>query len=75
MSVVVEGIYRGGVIKLKNAVEAPNNSEVLVLFKNRGKTDKEKFIKSAGTWKDIDISIFDGILKSRKDLREMEFEL
>lgn len=75
MSVVVEGIYRGGVIKLKTVVEAPNNSEVLVLFKNKSKTDKEKFIKSAGIWKDIDISIFNEILKSRKDLRKREFEL
>lgn len=75
MSVVVEGIYKGGVIKLKTMVEAPNNSEVLVLFKNKSKTDKEKFIKSAGTWKDIDISIFNEILKSRKDLRKREFEL
>jgi len=75
MSIMVEGIYRSGVIKLKTAVEAPNNSEVLVLFKNRSKTDKEKFIKSAGKWKDIDINIFNGILKSRKDLRKREFEL
>lgn len=63
MSMVVEGIYRGGVIKLKTSVEAPNNSEVLVSFKNRRKTDKEKFIKSAGTWKNIDVSIFNEILK------------
>jgi predicted DNA-binding antitoxin AbrB/MazE fold protein len=75
MSIMVEGIYRSGVIKLKTAVEAPNNSEVLVLFKNRSKTDKEKFIKSAGKWKNIDMNIFNGILKSRKDLRKREFEL
>ena len=74
MSVVVEGIYRSGVIKLKTAVEAPNNSEVLVLFKNKSKTDKEKFINSAGKWKDIDINVFNEIFKSRKDLRKREFE-
>ena len=73
MNVVVEGIYERGIVKLKNEVKAPNNSEVLVVFKNRG--DKEKFLKSAGSWKDIDTDIFTDILKSRADLRERNVEL
>ena len=75
MSIIVEGIYKSGVIKLKSVVEAPNNSKVLVSFKNKDKSNKEKFVKSAGKWKDIDISIFNEILKSREDLRKRDFTL
>lgn len=73
MSVVVEGIYERGIVKLKNKVKAPNNTEVLVVFKNRG--NKEKFLESAGSWKDIDTGIFSDILESRADLRERNVEL
>ena len=68
MSVVVEGIYERGIVKLKTEVEAPNNTEVLVIFKDRA--DKEKFLRSAGSWRNIDTGIFSDILKSREDLRE-----
>ena len=57
----------------KTEVEAPNNTEVLVIF--RDKANKEKFLKSAGSWKNIDIGIFNDILKSRENLRERNFEL
>ena len=73
MNVVVEGIYEKGIVTLKTEVEAPNNTEVLVIF--RDKANKEKFLKSAGTWKNIDIGIFNDILKSRENLRERNFEL
>jgi predicted DNA-binding antitoxin AbrB/MazE fold protein len=73
MNVVVEGIYEKGIVKLKTEVEAPNNTEVLVIF--RDKANKEKFLKSAGSWKNIDIGIFNDILKSRENLRERNFEL
>lgn len=73
MSVVVEGIYESGTVILKTEVEAPNNTEVLVVFKS--KANKEKFLRSAGSWKNIDTSIFSDILKSRKDLRERNVEL
>jgi predicted DNA-binding antitoxin AbrB/MazE fold protein len=73
MSVVVEGIYERGIVKLKTEVEVPNNTEVLVIFKT--KTDKEKFLKSAGSCKNVDTGIFDDILKSRRNLRERNFEL
>ncbi|MCP5107134.1 MAG: hypothetical protein GY950_27355 [bacterium] len=73
MNVVVEGIYKKGIVKLKTEVEAPNNTEVLVVFKDS--TDKEKFLKSAGSWKDIDTGIFNDILKSRENLRERNVEL
>lgn len=73
MNVVVEGIYERGIVKLKTEVEAPNNTEVLVVF--RDSADKEKFLKSAGSWKDVDTGIFNDILKSRADLRERNVEL
>ena len=73
MNVVVEGIYERGIVKLKTEVEAANNTEVLVLFKN--KTNKEKFLESAGSWEKIDSGIFEDILKSRKNLRERNVEL
>jgi predicted DNA-binding antitoxin AbrB/MazE fold protein len=73
MNVVVEGIYEKGIVKLKTEVEAPNNTEVLVIFGDQ--VNKEKFLKSAGSWKNIDIGIFDDILKSRENLRERNFEL
>jgi predicted DNA-binding antitoxin AbrB/MazE fold protein len=73
MNVVVEGIYERGIVKLKNEVKAPDNSEVLVIFKN--KSDREKFLKSAGSWKGIDTDVFTDILKSRVDLRERNVEL
>ena len=72
MSVLVEGIYERGIVKLKTKVKAPNNTEVLVLFKV--KANKEKFLESAGSWKGIDTGIFDDILKSRKNLRERNIE-
>jgi predicted DNA-binding antitoxin AbrB/MazE fold protein len=68
MNVVVEGIYEKGIVKLKTEVEAPNNTEVLVIF--RDKANKEKFLKSAGSRKNIDIGIFNDILKSRENLGE-----
>jgi len=71
MNVVVEGIYEKGIVTLKTEVEAPNNTEVLVIF--RDKANKEKFLKSAGSWKNIDIGIFNDILKSRENLRERNF--
>jgi predicted DNA-binding antitoxin AbrB/MazE fold protein len=73
MNVVVEGIYDRGIIKLKTEVQAPNYTEVMVIFKNR--PDKMRFLKSAGSWKNIDTSIFSDILKSREDLRERNVEL
>jgi len=73
MNVVVEGIYKRGIVKLKTEVEAPNNTEVLVVFKE--KADKEKFLKSAGSWKSIDTGIFNDILKSRENLRERNVDL
>jgi predicted DNA-binding antitoxin AbrB/MazE fold protein len=73
MNVVVEGIYEKGIIKLKTEVEAANNTEVLVIFSD--KANKEKFLKSAGSWKNIDMGIFNDILKSRENLRERNFEL
>ena len=72
MSILVEGIYERGIVKLKTKVKAPDNTEVLVMFKD--KTNKEKFLESAGSWKGIDKGIFDEILKSRKDLRERNIE-
>jgi len=73
MSVIVEGIYERGIVKLKTEVEAQNNTEVLVVFKE--KTNKEKFLKSAGSWKNINTDIFNDILESRENLRERDFEL
>jgi predicted DNA-binding antitoxin AbrB/MazE fold protein len=73
MNVVVEGIYEKGIVTLKTEVEAPNNTEVLVIFSD--KANKEKFLKSAGSWKNIDIGIFNDILKSRENLRERNYEL
>jgi predicted DNA-binding antitoxin AbrB/MazE fold protein len=73
MNVVVEGIYEKGIVKLKTEIEAPNNTEVLVIFGD--KANKEKFLKAAGSWKNIDIGIFKDILKSRENLRERNFEL
>jgi len=72
MSIVVEGVYERGIVKLKTRVKAPNNSEVLVVFRSR--TDKEKFLQSAGSWKDIDEGYFNDILKSRGNLRERSVE-
>jgi predicted DNA-binding antitoxin AbrB/MazE fold protein len=63
MNVVVEGIYERGIVKLKTEVEAPNNTEVLVVFKDSA--DKETFLKSAGSWKNIDTGIFNDILRHR----------
>lgn len=73
MSVVVEGIYERGIVKLKHEIEAPNNTEVLVVFKD--KADKKKFLQSAGSWKNIDTGVFNGILKSRENLRERNCEI
>ena len=61
MNVVVEGIYERGIVKLKTEVEAPNNTEVLVVFKESA--DKEKFLKSAGSWKNIDTDIFSDVFR------------
>jgi predicted DNA-binding antitoxin AbrB/MazE fold protein len=73
MSVVVEGIYERGIVKLKTEVKAPNNTEVLVVFKD--KANKKKFLKSAGSWKNVDPGLFNDILKSRENLRERTSEL
>jgi predicted DNA-binding antitoxin AbrB/MazE fold protein len=73
MSVVVEGIYEEGIVKLKTEVEIPDNTEVLVVFKE--KKDKERFLKSAGSWENIDPKIFSNISKSRKDLRDRNTEI
>lgn len=73
MNVVVEGIYEKGIVKLKTEVEAPNNTEVLVVFKESA--DKEKFLKSAGSWKNVDTGIFNDILKSRENLRDRNVDL
>ncbi|MCK4762136.1 MAG: DUF104 domain-containing protein [Candidatus Aminicenantes bacterium] len=73
MSVLIEGIYERGVVKLKTKVKIPNNTEVLVSFKD--KINKEKFLESAGSWQGIDAGIFNDILKSRKNLRERNIEL
>ncbi len=72
MSFVVEGIYERGVVKLKNRLDVPDRSDVLVIFKNRG--SKENFLKAAGSWKNIDGSLFDAILSSRNNIRERGFE-
>ncbi len=73
MNVVDEGIYDRGILRFKTEVKAPHNTEVIVIFKNRA--DKKRFLKSAGSWKSIDTSIFSDILKYRKDLRERNVEL
>ena len=67
MSIIVNGIYDRGIVKLKTQVNVPDNTEVLVVFKE--KADKKKFLKAAGTWKNIDNAIFDDILNSRTNLR------
>lgn len=70
---LVEGIYQNGIVKLKNRIKIPENSEVFVVYKD--KKSKASFMQSAGSWKDIDTTIFDEILSSRKDLRQREIKL
>ncbi len=65
MSVVVAGTYSGGIVRLKNKVKIPNNTDVLVVFAERG--DKDSFLKSAGSWKGVGPDIWDDILASRKE--------
>ncbi len=73
MSVIVEGVYDSGIVKLKTKVEASNDTEVLVIFKD--KPDKEKFLQSAGSWADVDESIIKEIYESRRNLRERDIEI
>lgn len=70
---LVQGIFQDGVVKLKNNIEIPENSEVIVLFKD--KSSKANFLESAGSWKDLDTSIFDEILDSRKNDKERNLVL
>jgi hypothetical protein len=72
MSVMVEGVYERGIVKLKNRIEFPDKSDVLVIFKSR--KSKKNFLKAAGSWKNIDGNLFDAILKSRDNIRERGFE-
>jgi predicted DNA-binding antitoxin AbrB/MazE fold protein len=72
MSVVVEGVYDRGIVTLKNEVNIPDKTDVLVIINDR--KNKENFLKSAGSWTGIDLSIFDEILDSRKDKRTRGFE-
>ena len=67
MSVVVEGVQDRGIVTLKNEVNIPDKTDVLVIINDR--KNKENFLKSAGSWKGIDLGIFDEILNSRKDIR------
>jgi predicted DNA-binding antitoxin AbrB/MazE fold protein len=72
MSFVVEGVYERGIVKLKNRPDAPDRSDVLVIFKN--KKSKKSFLKAAGSGKNIDGSLFEAILNSRNNIRERGFE-
>jgi predicted DNA-binding antitoxin AbrB/MazE fold protein len=73
MSMVVEGVYERGAVILKQEVNIPDKTEVLVIFND--KKSKERFLKSAGSWKEVDDSIFDAILSARKDRRKRGFEI
>ena len=73
MSLVVEGVYDSGIVTLKSKIKIPDKSDVLVIFKN--KRSKKKFWKAAGSWKDIDDSFTEMILKSRKNSRERGFKI
>jgi predicted DNA-binding antitoxin AbrB/MazE fold protein len=73
MSLVVEGVYDSGIVTLKSKIKIPDKSEVLVIFQN--KRSKKKFWNAAGSWKDIDDSFTEMILKSRKNLRERGFKI
>lgn len=73
MSMVVEGVYERGTVTLKQEVKIPDKTEVLVIFND--KKSKERFLKSAGAWKEVDDSIFDAILNARKDKRKRGFEI
>lgn len=73
MSVVVEGVYDRGIVTLKNEVNIPDKTDVLVIINDR--KNKENFLKSAGSWKGVDLSIFDEILDSRKDKVEYIVDL
>ena len=66
MSVIAEGIYNCGVVRLKKKdIKIPEDSHVLVIFKDD--TNKERFLKSAGTWENVDDEVFTNILNYRKD--------
>jgi predicted DNA-binding antitoxin AbrB/MazE fold protein len=73
MSLVVEGVYDSGIVTLKSKIKIPDKSKVLVIFQN--KRSKKKFWNAAGSWKDIDDSFTEMILKSRKNLRERGFKI
>ena len=73
MSLVVEGVYDSGIVTLKNKIKIPDKSKVLVIFQN--KRSKKKFWNAAGSWKGIDDSFSEMILKSRKNLRERGFTI
>lgn len=71
MSIVIEGVYERGVITLKDDISIPDKTEVLVFID--GKKSKENFLKAAGSWRDIDLSVFDTIMNSRENKRERGF--
>lgn len=73
MNLVIEGVYDSGIVTLKRKIKIPDKSEVLVIFQN--KRSKKKFWDAAGSWKDIDDSFTEMILKSRKNLRERGFRI
>ncbi len=73
MSLMVEGVYDSGIVRLKNKIKVPDKSDVLVIFRN--KRSKKKFWKAAGSWKDIDNNFTGMILEARKNLRERGFEI
>jgi predicted DNA-binding antitoxin AbrB/MazE fold protein len=51
----IKGIYENGLIKPSKKINIKGRREVIIIFLESSNNKKNKFLKSAGTWRDIDV--------------------